>query len=47
MLDNRNGSPFDNAASTASDMSTDNTASNGWDSAPTETNGGFDDEIPF
>jgi single-strand DNA-binding protein len=25
----------------------DNTASNGWDSTPTEQAGGFDDEIPF
>ena len=47
MLDNRNGSPFDNTAPAASDVPADNTASNGWDSAPAEANGGFDDEIPF
>ena len=48
MLDNRNGSPFDNAPAGGSDEPTDNTASNGWDTAPAaDSAGGFDDEIPF
>ena len=47
MLDNRNGSPFDNPSPAATEGSADNTASNGWDSAPAQATGGFDDEIPF
>jgi len=48
MLDNRNGSPFDNPQTPAGEASMDNTASNGWDSAPAAGEaGGFDDEIPF
>lgn len=48
MLDNRNGSPFDNPSPTSeAEAPADNTAANGWDSAPSSTAGGFDDEIPF
>ena len=43
-LDTRNTQ--NNDTSYTADTGMNNTASNGWDSAPAE-NGGFDDEIPF
>ena len=48
MLDNRNGSPFDNVAPAGNDVPMDNSAANGWDATPaTNSAGGLDDEIPF
>jgi len=45
-LDARTGQPADSTLSgEAAPM--DNTASNGWDTTPTEQAGTFDDEIPF
>ena len=47
-MDSRNASASSEGADTASSASApDNTASNGWDSAPAGSAGGFDDEIPF
>lgn len=45
LLDNRNVAAGDSVSDTTA--STDNTAANGWDTASTDTAGGFDDEIPF
>ena len=45
LLDNRGIGSGD--AGNDSSMPSDNTASNGWDSAPGDSAGGFDDEIPF
>lgn len=47
-LDNRNSGVSDGAGVAETSVApTENTASNGWDSAPADAAGGFDDEIPF
>ena len=47
-MDNRNASATSEGADAATAGTVpDNTASNGWDSAPAGSAGGFDDEIPF